>query len=120
MCGMKNFLIIVLALGLVGAAFLTRPDREEFERFLADRRAERQAERREASADNVVASIFRRDKTNADRDGAGPKVDLDDDDVEFKDFYLWTVVREKGGKTLYTGVFDRWIDNEQVRQSLPS
>ena len=26
----------------------------------------------------------------------------------------------KDGKALYTGVFDRWIDNEQVRQILPS
>ena len=38
--GMKNFLIIVLALGLLGGAFLSRPDREEFERYLQRRFAE--------------------------------------------------------------------------------
>ena len=37
---MKNFLIIVLALGLLGGAFLSRPDREEFERYLHRRYAE--------------------------------------------------------------------------------
>lgn len=112
MFGMKNFLIIVLALGLAGAAFLTRPDREEFERFLSERQKD--------STESAVAAIFKKDKKSDDRKHKGPKVDLDDDDIEFKDFYLWTVVREKSGKTLYTGVFDRWIDNELVKQTLPS
>ena len=89
---MKNFLIIFLALGLLGGAFLSRPDREEFERYLQRRFAE-------PSGKTVAPSLA---------------------DVEFKDYVLWTVVRNKDGKTLYTGVFDRWIDNEQVRQILPS
>ena len=92
MGGMKNFLIIVLALGLAAAAFLTRPDREEFDRY-----------------------VHAREK-DAPRGASTPDLD----GVEFKDCVLWTVVRSKDGKTLYTGVFDRWIDNEQVRQSLPS
>ena len=104
---MKNFLIIVLAVGLAGAAFLTRPDREEFERYLA--------ERQNISTENVAVAIFK--KQSNDR---AKQVDVDADDVEFKDFYLWTVVRQKDGKTLYTGVFDRWIDNELVKQTLPS
>ena len=104
---MKNFLIIVLAVGLAGAAFLTRPDREEFERYLA--------EREKISTENVAVAIFK--KQSSDR---AKRVDVDADDIEFKDFYLWTVVRQKDGKTLYTGVFDRWIDNELVKQSLPS
>jgi hypothetical protein len=91
MSGMKNFLIIVLALGLAAAAFLTRPDREEFDRYVHSR------------------------EKDAPRSAAKPDLD----GVEFKDFLLWTVVR-KDGKTLYTGVFDHWVDNEQVRQSLPS
>ena len=108
---MKNFLIIVLALGLAGAAFLTRPDREEFERYIG--------ERQKVSTENAVASIFKK-KKDKDADRQAGRIDLKDDDIEFKDFYLWTVVRQKGGKTLYTGVFDRWIDNELVKQSLPS
>ena len=89
---MKNFLIIVLALGLLGGAFLSRPDREEFERYLHRRYAE-------PSGRTVAPSLG---------------------DVEFKDYVLWTVVRNKEGKALYTGIFDRWVDNEQVRQMLPS
>jgi hypothetical protein len=89
---MKNFLILFLAVGLLGAAFLSRPDREEFERYLERRLAE-------ASGNTVAPSL---------------------DDVVFKDYVLWTVVRNKDGRTLYTGVFDRWIDNERVRQMLPS
>ena len=89
---MKNFLIIFLALGLLGGAFLSRPDREEFERYLQRRYAE-------PSGKTVAPAL---------------------DDVEFKDYVLWTVVRNKDGKTLYTGVFDRWIEHEQVCQILPS
>jgi hypothetical protein len=88
---MKNFLILILAMGLAGAAFLTRPGQEDFERYL---------QKREKAHPELVA------KANVDG-------------VEFKDFYLWTVVR-KDGRTLYTGVFDHWIDAEQLRRSLPS
>lgn len=77
---MKNFLIAFLALSVVVAAFLTRPDQEEFDRYA---------------------------------DGAGGR------DVEFKDYFLWTTV-QKDGRTLYTGVFDHWIDNEKVKSLLPS
>ena len=97
---MKNFLIIVLSLGLAAAAFLTRPDREEFERYVR--------ERNNASKSNALSAIL---SEKAVSDAL--------DKVEFKDFYLWTVVR-KDGKTLYTGVFDRWIDNEKVKETLPS
>jgi hypothetical protein len=109
---MKNFLIIVLALGLAAAAFLTRPDREEFDQYLA--------QRTKVTAENAAISIFKKahHRPRADKDKATAA--LNDDDIEFKDFYLWTVVREKGGKTLYTGVFDHWVDNELIKQSLPS
>lgn len=97
---MKNFLIIILATGLAGAAFLTRPDREEFERYLRQRQG--------TKPNNPIEAIFAKDDVRETLDH-----------VEFKDFYLWTVIT-KDGKTLYTGVFDRWVDNEKVRQSLPS
>lgn len=97
---MKNFLIIVLALGFAGSAFLTGPDREEFERHVRARH--------KAQAGNPVDGIFKEVAIRGAVDG-----------IEFKDFYLWTVVR-KDGKTLYTGVFDHWVDNEQVKALLPS
>ena len=97
---MKNFLIIVLSLGLAAAAFLTRPDREEFERYVR--------ERNNATKSNALSAIL---SEVAVKDAL--------DKVEFKDCYLWTVVK-KDGKTLYTGVFDRWIDNEKVKETLPS
>ncbi len=97
---MKNFLIIVLALGFAASAFLSRPDREEFERYVRARH--------QPAAGNPVDGIMKEVAVRGTVDG-----------VEFKDFYLWTVVR-KDGKTLYTGVFDHWIDNEKVKESLPS
>ena len=97
---MKNFLIIVLALGLAAAAFMTRPDREEFDRYLTARE--------KAKSGNTFTAFFKRDANT-----------LDANEVEFKDFLFWTVVK-KDGKTLYTGVFDRWIDNQKVRDVLPS
>jgi hypothetical protein len=129
---MKNFLIIVLALGLTAAAFATRPDREDFDRYLA----------RQQKGDSTVAAsslqpiaIFRKaaggttstanaimtSAASAATTSAGkePPVVLDPAKVEFKDFLLWTVVKQDG-KTLYTGVFDHWIDNQQVRGMLPS
>jgi hypothetical protein len=96
---MKNFLIIVLALGLTAAAFMTRPDREEFDRYLATRD--------QPKTSSTFDRLF--EKKSA-REPSG--------DVEFKDFYLWTVV-QKDGKTLYTGVFDRWVDNQKIREILP-
>jgi hypothetical protein len=99
---MKNFLIIVLGLGLAGSAFLTRPDREEFERYVRLHS--------ESSSESFLG--IDRNLKNLDVDSAL-------ENVEFKDFYLWTVVR-KDGKTLYTGVFDRWIDNEKVKAVIPS
>ena len=97
---MKNFLILVLALGFAAAAFLTRPDREEFERYV-------RARHRPAPG-NPVDGIVKEVAVRSTVDG-----------VEFKDYYLWTVVR-KDGKTLYTGLFDNWIDNEKVKEHLPS
>ena len=97
---MKNFLIIVLSLGLAAAAFMTRPDREEFERYVR--------ERNNASKSNALSAILSEKAVNDALDK-----------VEFKDFYLWTVVK-KDGKTLYTGVFDRWIENEKIKESIPS
>ena len=97
---MKNFLIIVLALGLTAAAFLTRPDREEFDRYLAKR-------------DIPIKSASAFDRLFDKKSQQASK-----DDVEFKDFYLWSIV-QKDGKTLYTGVFDTWVDNQQIREILP-
>lgn len=97
---MKNFLIIVLSLGLAAAAFLTRPDREEFERYV---RAQHQPQKGNA-LDGILKEVA---------------VQAEIDHVEFKDFFLWSVVR-KDGKTLYTGVFDHWIDNQKLKDSLPS
>jgi hypothetical protein len=130
---MKNFLIIVLALGLTAAAFATRPDREDFDRYLA----------KKLTADSTVATslqpiaIFRKTANSTapttanavmtsavgTAATASPEqevpVVIDPAKVEFQDFLLWTVVKQDG-KTLFTGVFDHWIDNQQVRGMLPS
>jgi hypothetical protein len=97
---MKNFLIIILSLGLAAAAFSTRPDREEFERYV---RAEHKADPGNP-VDVILKEVAVRGQT---------------DNVQFQDFGLWTVVK-KDGKTLYTGMFDHWIDNEKIRKAFQS
>ena len=74
---MKNFLIIVLSLGLAVSAFLTRPDREEFERYVR--------EHNKPAKGNPLESILK---------GAAVQGALDD--IEFKDCFLWTVVKKDG------------------------
>src|SRR5687768_4141339 len=110
---MKNFLIIVFALGLIGSAYLTRPDREEFERYVLAHTVK--------SDNDDAAKPSRKEKRGKgiDRNLKDVAVKKALDNVEFKDFYLWTVVR-KDGKTLFTGVFDRWIENEKVKGIIPS
>jgi hypothetical protein len=128
---MKNFLIIVLAFGLTAAAFATRPDREDFDRYLAKRQKTdstvaaslqpiaifRKAANSTATANAVMTSAETAAATSSD--GKEPPVVIDPAKVEFKDCFLWTVVKQDG-KTLYTGVFAHWIDNQQVRGMLPS
>ena len=110
---MKNFLILVLALGLAGSAFLTRPDREEFDAYLRHRQ---QGDATTTTTTAAAASAVLAKVASASRSG-GDAVDAEQ--LEFKDYYLWTVVR-KDGKTLFTGAFDHWVDNEQIRRCLPS
>ena len=128
---MKNFLIIVLALGLTAAAFATRPDREDFDRYLAKKLKDqstvaaslqpiaifRKAANSTSTANAVMTSAV--SAATATPDGKEPPVVIDPAKVEFKDCFLWTVVKQDG-KTLYTGVFSHWIDNQQVRGMMPS
>jgi len=140
---MKNFLIIVLALGLTAAAFATRPDREDFDRYLAKKakadstvatslqpiaifrktassgNAAAAANAATSTANAVMTSALNSASSSTAADAKEPPVVLDPAKVEFKDFLLWTVVKQDG-KTLYTGVFGHWVDNQQVRGMLPS
>jgi hypothetical protein len=109
---MKTFLILVLALGLAGSAFLTRPDREEFDAYLRHR--QQGDGTTTTTASTVLAKV-----ASASLHGSGSADAIDAEKLEFKDYYLWTVVR-KDGKTLFTGAFDHWVDNEQIRRCLPS
>jgi hypothetical protein len=121
---MKNFLIIVLALALSGAAAATRPDREDFDRFLTKKQKTEAA----ISGSLPPIAIFQKSASAASLTGAVAKAAapsassvtaVDPKKIEFKDFILWTVVKQDG-KTLYTGVFAHWVDNQQVRGMLPS
>ncbi len=80
---MKNFLIIVLGLGLAASAFLTRPDREDFERYVRKQHA---AEKAGGNPLKMIGMEF--------------DVHKDLDNIEVKDFYLWTLIK-RDGKTLY-------------------
>src|SRR4051794_41137646 len=101
---MKNFLILVLASGLAGSAFLTRPDREEFDAYIRHRDQATTG----AGSGTSFGGVFAKSPSASHT----PAVDaVDAGKLEFKDYHLWTVVRDKDGKALFTGVFDHWLDN---------
>jgi len=95
---MKTFLIAILSLALLAAAFLTRPGRREFILYLLD----------SSSAGDGSFSHSAIDQ--ADRLSRS---------VTIKDRLLWVDI-EKDGKTIYTGAFAHWYPRgENADKALP-
>ncbi len=90
---MKTLLILVLAAGLVAAAFFTRPDKANFQAYLKNQL--------QSGGTGEVKQPLR-----------GLANDISDyaylQTITFHDDYLWTSV-EQNGQTQYTGAFSHWF-----------
>lgn len=88
---MKNFLILVLSLALMSAAYFTRPTETDYRRISG------------VSALSQTAII----SNDAPIASADPG--------QFRDRYFWVEVK-KDGKTALVGAFDHWFNLAVVRQ----
>jgi hypothetical protein len=96
---MKTFLIAILTLALLAAAFMTRPGRREFMLYLLDQHV------------SPAGSWTAADIDKADNTAKG---------VTFRNRVLWTSV-EKDGKAVCTGVFGHWFPHgDGVEARVPS
>jgi hypothetical protein len=92
---MKTFLILILSLIVLSAAFLTRPTEASF-RIMAKTEMTR-------SAGGLLDKIVLDDK-----------IDGFLKECTFKDRVLWTEV-ERNGQRQYVGLFSHWVEMENGR-----
>jgi hypothetical protein len=100
----KSFFIIVLAIALAAAAFVTRPTEQSARAFLvggAQPTAEPPKTLSVAVKDTLVKTV---------EQGVQGPAGLPSG-YEFKDRILWVEV-VKDGQTIYTGVLSHWIKHE--------
>ena len=90
---MKTRLILVLAVGLVAAAFLTRPDKASFDAY--------EKAQVQAGGTGGVKQLVRGLANNISADAYLQT-------VTFHDHYLWTSI-EQNGTAQYTGAFSHWF-----------
>ena len=94
---MKTFLIVILSLALMAAAFFTRPSEASFRQHVRNVMGAPSG-----GGDGQPALVM--ESTDSFLDGC-----------EFKDRYLWvSVVRD--GQTLYTGAFAHWFDHGRLAE----
>lgn len=99
----KTFLIVVLAVALMAAGFLTRPSERSALAFLkggGQPSADAPKPLAVAVKDALIKSA-----------AADPAESPLPDGYEFKDRVLWTEV-VKDGRTVYTGVLSHWIKHD--------
>lgn len=94
---MKSLLILILSVVSCGGAYLSRPSEQSF-RELVQRKME------SGDKDSLAQVIF----------GAG-KVERFLAECKYQDRILFATV-ERDGKKIYTGAFNTWFANEQIRQ----
>ncbi len=96
---MKNVLIIILALALIAAAFVTRPSEESFQAFIGTHQQPTAAPPKKLSraiTDAIIKSLESESDGPSDRESANT--------YEFKDRILWVEV-QRDGQHVYTGAF---------------
>ena len=87
--GMRNIIILVLGLALVGAAFLSRPSEASFR-------------------EQVKNHLESNSSGFADKLLVDAKADFYMKTVRYEDHYLWATIH-KDGKTIHYGAFGRWF-----------
>lgn len=91
---MKTFIILVLFVALLAAAFFTRPSQSDFERYMTEQKTAGQ--------------------TNLIKEGwAQFQADQYVRACTFNNRLLWMDV-QRNGQTIYTGAFGHWFSRAQV------
>jgi hypothetical protein len=95
---MKKLIIFVLFLGLLAAAFLTRPSQADFKQYITDQTTHGENNLLKVSWDQFKADQFVKSCT-------------------FNDRLLWVDV-QKNGQTLYTGAFGHWFSRAAIADEI--
>lgn len=91
---MKTFIILVLSVALLAAAFFTRPSQADFGRYLTDQKTAGQAGLVKVGLAQFQADQFAQS-------------------CRFNDRLLWVDV-QRNGQTVYTGAFGHWFNRATV------
>ena len=95
---MKSLLIVILFVALLGAAFFTRPSRDDFKRYVVAQQTKGDS--------NIFSSGWDRMRAESFADHAS-----------FNDRLLWVNV-DSGGTTVYTGAFGHWFNRAIVKEDV--
>ena len=95
---MKSFIIVILLLALVAAAYFTRPSQDDFKRFVVQQNTKNDRGFFAKTIDQTVAEQFANGCTYRDR-------------------YLWTDV-QRDGKTVFSGAFAHWFSHAAVKDQI--
>jgi hypothetical protein len=95
---MKSFIILILSVALLAAAFFTRPSQQDFKRFVVQHKTQ--------NDNNVISKVV--DQAVAEHFADG---------CTYRDNYLWTSV-QRDGKTLFTGAFSHWFSHAAVKDQI--
>lgn len=91
---MKSFIIVVLFVALLAAAFFTRPTQADFDRYITQQKT--------AGQTNLIKEGWAQIQANQYVQGC-----------TFNDRLLWVDV-QRNGRTIYTGAFGHWFNRAQV------
>jgi hypothetical protein len=101
---MKNVLIVILTMALSAAAFLTRPNEDDFHDLVA---------RQAAAAEQPAPAPRGKHRHRPSREPQNPLAK-----AELFDRIFWVEVRDKEGQTLYAGCFNHWWDKSGRMQRM--
>jgi len=91
---MKSAIIFLLLVALLGGAALSKPNEDDFKRFIVAKTTQGDSNLIKAGWDQYQADEFVKKCT-------------------FNNRILWTSVQQDG-KTIYTGVFSHWFNRDEV------
>ena len=105
---MKTLIIMLLAVGLVAALFLTRPTKADFEAYI--RENTKIVDGKATGGPTLADTIGEKLRTFSAAGAASGKspVDLYLERCEYENRFLWTNVKQDG-KPVYTGVVGHWF-----------
>src|SRR5688500_3552549 len=104
---MKKLIIILLALALAAALFLTRPTKADFERYV---REEVKVVEGKPTGGPTIGDVIRdKVRTVVAEQANKSAADVYLEGCTYENYGLWTNVK-RDGKTVYTGAVGHWFE----------